>query len=107
MDPNRTRKLLKEIGIATALGAVVIGLAVGGVAGTRGWRHDPERMRKHAEFAIEIALREVDATPDQVAQVKAIATDAIAKFDGIREQHLANRDNLIAQLSQPEISRDA
>ena len=109
MDQTRVRKLLKEIGLAAALAAVLIGLAVGGVASTGGWHRDrdPERMRKHAEFAVEFALREVDATPEQVARVKAIVADALAELDRVHDQHAANRDDLIAQLSQPEISRDA
>ena len=109
MDSTRVRKLLKEIGLAAALAAVLIGLAVGGVASTGRWHgdRDPERMRKHAEFAVEFALREVDATPEQVARVKAIVAGAIAELDQVRDQHAANRDSLIAALSQPEISRDA
>jgi periplasmic protein CpxP/Spy len=109
MDQTRVPKLLKEIGLAVALATVLIGLAVGGIASTGGWHRDldPERMRKHAEFAVEFALREVDATPEQVARVKAIVTEAIGGLDRIQDQHVANRDNLIAQLAQPEISRDA
>ena len=105
MDRTRTRKLLKEIGIAALLAIAVIGVAVGSLASTGGWRHDPERMRKHAEFALEIALREVDATPEQVAQVKAAALGALAALDALHDQHEANRDALIAALSKPEVSR--
>ena len=103
MDQTRVRKLLKEIGLAAALAAVLIGLAVGGVASTGGWHRDrdPERMRKHAEFAVEFALREVDATPEQVARVKAIVADALAELDRVHDQHAANRDNLIARSRSP------
>ena len=95
MDQTRVRKLLKEIGLAAALAAVLIGLAVGGVASTGRWHRDrdPERMRKHAEFAVEFALREVDATPEQVARVKAIVAGAIAGLDQVHDQHAANRDD--------------
>lgn len=105
MDQTRTRKLLKEIGLAALLAIALIGIAVGSIASTRPWGHDPERMRKHADFAIEIALREVDATPEQVAQVKALAAGAITALDAVHDQHEANRDALIAALSQPEVSR--
>ena len=106
MDQNRTRKLLKEIGIAALLAVTVIGVAVGSLASTRGWHRDPERMRKHADFAVEYALREVDATPEQIAQVKAIVGQAMATLDAAHDQHEANRDALVSALSQPEISRD-
>jgi protein CpxP len=106
MDPTRTRKLLKEIGLAALLAIAVIGVAVGSLASSGSWRHDPERMRKHADFAVEYALREVDATPEQVVQVKAIVGQAMTALDAVRDQHVANRDALVAALSQPEISRE-
>jgi Spy/CpxP family protein refolding chaperone len=105
MDQTRTHKLLLEIGLAALLAITVIGIAVGSIASTRPWGHDPERMRKHADFAVEYALREVDATPEQVARVKAIVGQALTALDGVHDQHAANRDALIAALSQPEISR--
>jgi Spy/CpxP family protein refolding chaperone len=105
MDQNRTRKLLKEIGIAALLAVAVIGVAVGSIASTGPWGRDPERMRKHADFAVEYALREVDATPEQVAQVKAIVGQALTALDGVHDRHEANRDALVAALSQPEVSR--
>ena len=107
MDQTRTRKLLWELGIAALLAIAVFGVA--SIASTRPWGrpHDPEQMRRHADFAIEYALREVDATPEQVAQVKAIAASAIGALDALHEQHVAHRDALVAALSQPEISREA
>jgi len=106
MDPIRTRKLFKELGLAALLATAVFGVA--SIASTRPWgrEHDPERMRKHADFAIEYALREVDATPEQVAQVKAVASDAISSLDALHARHEANRDALVAALAQPEISRN-
>jgi len=106
MDQTRTRKLLKELGIAALLATAVFGAA--SIASTRPWgrERDPEQMRRHADFAIEYALREVDATPEQVARVKEIAGSALAALDGLHDRHEANRDALVAALSQPEISRD-
>ena len=107
MDQTRTRKLFLEIGLAALLGLGIV--AAAGVASTRPWGHDrdPDRMKKHADFAVEYALREVDATPEQIAQVKAIVGGALAQLEDAHAQHVANRDALVAALSQPEISRDA
>jgi Spy/CpxP family protein refolding chaperone len=116
MDTTRARSLAKEILAATLLAVVLIGLAVGFGAppalgaffgGGDRWGHDPERMRKHADIAVEIALREVDATPAQIAQVKAVAAKLITELEGVREQHQAHRDALLAALQQPEIPREA
>lgn len=115
-DTTRTRSLAKEILAATLLAALVIGLAVGLAAppalgaffrGGGHWGHDPERIRKHADIAVEIALREVDATPEQIAQVKAVAANLIGELESVHEQHRAHRDALLALLKQPEISREA
>lgn len=113
-DSERTRSLLKEVLAAALLAALVIGLAVGGAApralgaffrGGHG-SHDPERMQRHADIAVEIALREVDATPEQIEQVKAVTAGLIAELAALREQHEAHRDALLAALQRPEIPRD-
>jgi Spy/CpxP family protein refolding chaperone len=109
-----TRSLAKELLAATLLAALIFGLAVGFAAppalgaffrGGHG-SHDPARMQKHADIAVEIALREVDATPDQIAQVKAVTAGLIAELAALHEQHEARRDQLLAALQQPEISRE-
>jgi Spy/CpxP family protein refolding chaperone len=113
-DSTRTGSLAKEILIASALAVLLIGVAVGFGAppalgaffrGSHG-SHDPERIRKHADFAVEFALREVDATPEQVAQVKAVTANLLVDLEGLHEEHRARRDALIAALQQPEISRE-
>ncbi len=115
-DTTRTRSLAKEILAATLLAALAIGLAIGFAAppalgaffrGGGHWGHDPERMQKHADIAVEIALREVDATPAQIAQVKAVTANLITQLESLHEQHRAHRDALLALLKQPEISREA
>ncbi len=110
---DSTRSMAKELAAATVLAALVIGLAIGGIAPTAlgaFWRghgsHDPARMQKHADIAVEIALREVDATEEQIAQVKAVTAGLIADFAALHEQHEARRDALLAALQQPEISRE-
>ena len=110
---TRSRSLFRELGLATGLLAVLI-VGVAGFAATsasggffRGSSHsDPERMRKHAEFAIEFALNEVDATPEQVARVKEVTRGLIDELEATHSQHEANREALIAEFKKPEISRE-
>ncbi|HTO07598.1 MAG TPA: periplasmic heavy metal sensor [Myxococcota bacterium] len=112
-DGTKTRSLLaKELVAGGLLVAVVLvlglGFAVTPARGGffRGPGHDPERMRKHAEIAVEVALREVDATPDQIARVKAVADGLIGQLESTHDQHEANRAALLAQLKSPELSRE-
>jgi CheY-like chemotaxis protein/Spy/CpxP family protein refolding chaperone len=107
------KSLWKEILAGALLVALVLGLfaapsALASLVGRhRHGGHDPERMKKHAEFATEFVLREVDATPDQTERVKAIVGGAIDELLAGREPHDARRDALLAELAQPEISRTA
>jgi Spy/CpxP family protein refolding chaperone len=113
-DSTRTRSLAKEILAATLLAALVIGLGIGFIAPPalgaffRGghWQSDPERMRKHADIAVEVALREVDATPEQIARVKEITASLIAELEAAHDSHQAHKDAIVAALRQPEIPRE-
>jgi Spy/CpxP family protein refolding chaperone len=111
---HSTRSLAKEILGGVLILALVVGFAViapmafaGLFRGGHHGSHDPARMQKHADIAVEIALREVDATPEQIAEVKAVTAGLIAELAGIRERHEAHRAALLAALAQPEISREA
>jgi Spy/CpxP family protein refolding chaperone len=113
-DHASSRSLWKELVAGALLAALVFGLAFAAPSAVaslfgrhRGHGHDPERMKKHAEFATEFVLREVDATPEQTEQVKAIVARALEDLAGVREQHEARREALVAELAQPEISRTA
>jgi len=113
-DPTRTRSLAKELLTATALAAALLGLAVGFAAPPAlgaffhgGGSHDPERMKKHADIAVEVALREVDATPEQIARVKEVTSGLIAELESTKAEHDAHRAELLAELVRPEISREA
>jgi protein CpxP len=112
MSASGSRSLWKEIAAGAVLAGLVFALAFGAPSalaslfGRRGLHeHDPERLQKRAAFATELVLREVEATPEQTAQVQAIVASAIAELAGVREQHEARRDALLAELVQPEISR--
>jgi Spy/CpxP family protein refolding chaperone len=107
------KSLWKEILAGALLVALVLGLTVAPSAlaslfgGHRHHGHDPARMKKHAEFATEFVLREVDATAEQTERVQAIVNGALDELLAVREQHESRRDALLAELSAPEISRTA
>ena len=111
MSASDARSLWKEILAGALLAALVFALAFAAPSAVaslfgrhRGHGHDPERMKKHAAFATEFVLREVDATPEQTAQVQAIVAGALDELAGVREQHEARRTALVEELSRPEIS---
>ncbi|MFI5314559.1 MAG: hypothetical protein ACHQ6T_02580 [Myxococcota bacterium] len=116
-DSARSRGLLKELGVTALLAAALIALAVGSGAlpafgslfrpgGGDRWANDPARVQKHVDIALELALREVDATPEQIAQVKSVAAGLVADLESLAAQHRAHRDALLAQLQQPDLSRE-
>jgi len=115
------RSLWKELLAGALLSAFVIGLAVAAapppalgawfgratLAGHRhgDWGDNPERARKHAEFVTEFVLDEVDASAEQTEQVTAIVFGFMQEMQGLRAEHRARREALLAALAQPEISR--
>jgi Spy/CpxP family protein refolding chaperone len=107
------KSLWKELLAGALLVALLLGLfaAPAALAGLFGrHRHhdpDPARMKKHAEFATEFVLREVDATAEQTERVKQIVNGALDELLAGHEQHEARRDALLAELAAPEISRSA
>ena len=123
MTENSTRRSLwKEILAGALLSIFVLGglaIAAGpppalgawfGRAALAGHRHgffgdNPERARKHAEFVTEFVLDEVDATPEQTAQVTAIVFGFMQEMHGLKAEHAARRETLMAALAAPEISR--
>ncbi|MDH3686953.1 MAG: Spy/CpxP family protein refolding chaperone [Myxococcales bacterium] len=62
---------------------------------------------KHLRFGIEWVLDEVDATDEQVEQIVAIAEAATEDLHGLRDQHEAHREALVAAIGGDEIDRDA
>ena len=50
-------------------------------------------------------LDEVDATPEQTEQVTAIVFGFMQDVQGLKDEHRARREALMAALSAPEISR--
>jgi len=124
-ETGSRRSLVREIVAGALLTLLVVGIAVAaappaalgalfGKATTLGghrhhgdWGADPERARKKAEFMTGYVLSEVDATPEQTERVTAIVLGFVQDMQGLREEHRARHDALLAALSQPEISRSA
>jgi len=114
MDDGTKRVLMvKELVGGALLVAMVLAFGVGFALTPasggmfRGASKDPDRIRKHADIAVEIALREVDATPDQVARVQAVAHDLITTLSQAHDRHEANRAVLLQELKKPEVSRES
>jgi Spy/CpxP family protein refolding chaperone len=115
------RSLWKELLAGALLCAFVIGLAVAaappaalgawfGRAALAGhghgdWDDNPERARKHAEFITGFVLDEVDANAEQTEQVTAIVFGFMQEMQGLKAEHRARRETLMAALAAPEISR--
>ena len=106
------------------LGACLVGLgAAGGAlttvamdAGAHGWGHgfrhhgrghmtSPEHAIERVQYASAWVLGRVDATDEQRAQVDAILAEAVNDLFPLRDEHLAHRRDLIAELARPELDR--
>lgn len=113
-ETSNRRSFWKELAAGALLTALVFGLAFAAAPPSAfgGFRHgdwgsDPERARKHAEFMTGYVLSEVDASPEQTERVTAIVVDFVQDLQGLKEEHRARHAELLAALSQPEISRAA
>ena len=66
---------------------------------------DPAAMKERADFMAERMLDRVDATPEQRTKVKASLQASIDELLTLRGQHKANREAMVAVLTQPAIDR--
>ena len=66
---------------------------------------DPAAMKERADFMAERMLDRIDATPEQRTQVKATLQVSIDELLTLRGQHKANREAMVAALTQPTIDR--
>jgi protein CpxP len=70
--------------------------------GFGGDRHGPEHIR----LALEWMLSRVDATDEQIEAIAAISESAMSDIHGLREQHHAQREALVAALGADEVDRE-
>ena len=118
--PRRGARTLR-LGLA-AVALVGAGAAIGVVAteapGHDGWRHwkewhhhgavdsEAEALERARKVAAR-ALRKVEATGAQREQVDAVLEAFVAEAWPLGRQHRENRRALVAELTRPEVSREA
>ena len=101
------------LGLGTAIGVVATeGPGHAGWHGGKGWRHhgpaaSEAQVRERAKRFSAWILDEVDASDAQRGQIDEVLDDFVAKAWPLREQHREHRQALIAELSRPEIRREA
>jgi Spy/CpxP family protein refolding chaperone len=92
-------------GVLTLAAAV----ATADYAHSNGWHHggrmSAEAFSEHIEYHVKDVLSEVDATPEQQAQVTSILQSAASDLRAMKEQHVAAHEELHAILSAPAIDR--
>jgi protein CpxP len=103
---GKRRKRVIVGSIITACVALAAGTALA-VAHGGGWRHGmgAEEMVGHLQVHVEHVLSEVDATPEQKAQIKDIVTAATKDLQALREQHGNARKELHQLFTAPTIDR--
>jgi Spy/CpxP family protein refolding chaperone len=83
-------------------------LAAAAFRGYRGGHfQDPEKARRHAEFATAWVLDRVDATDVQQEEAKRIVDRTIDDLIPLVTSHRQNREEIHAELTRPEIDPEA
>lgn len=106
---GKRKKRIVVGSIVTALAVLATGSAlVFAHAGGGGWRHggmgSPE-MIEHLQVHVSHVLSEVDATPEQKAQIKDIVAAAAKDLQTLRAQHADGRKDLHNVLTASTIDR--
>ena len=87
--PGKRKKRVVLGSILAAVAVLVTGSALVFAHGGGGMRHgmDSEEMVEHLQVHVEHVLKEVDATPEQTAQIKDIVAAATKDLQALRAQH--------------------
>lgn len=110
---STTAKTLALVGLAAGIVTATAGFAWsrGGFGhGMRGPGHaamSPELMRERAEFAVDRALRAVDASDEQRQQIDAILDQSFEEALVLRGDHEAMHGELAAVLTADTVDRVA
>ena len=120
LDPRRSlwggvlaTALLMLLLVGGAIVSVPLLATAGAWFGRHGCGHghhgggDPEAVRERAAFVAEWVLRRIDGTEAQREQVTATLEKLIDDVYPLAEQHRANRDGILAELSSPSVDREA
>jgi len=109
-ESNRPRRRRRVIaGIAAAVVALIAGGALaiahtGGMHGMHGGM-DPDEMAEHFQVHVKHVLEDVDATPEQQAQIQAIMKTTLADLKGLHERAGSAHEELHAVFTAPAIDR--
>ena len=122
-EPRKRRSDRGELRVGVALAGLLALLLVAGSLATaslaeaaswwgrhhggHGGMHDPELALEHADYALGFVLDRVAASDEQQAAASAILADAIEDLFDLRDQHGAFREAFIAELTAPDIDRQA
>ena len=106
MEPRKRRYLFGGIAAALVLAAsaVVYAHAGRGMHGMHGGM-DFDELTAHFEVHVEHVLKQVDATPEQQAQIKAIVESAAKDIGDLREMHGPAHRELHEIFMAPTIDR--
>jgi periplasmic protein CpxP/Spy len=105
--PRPRRKRLIVGSLIAACAALAAGTALA-LAHGGGWRHggmDPQEMAEHLQVHVQHVLAEVDATPEQQAQVKSIVAAATKDIQALRSAHAGDPKELHELFTAPTIDR--
>ncbi len=105
--PGKRRKRVIVGSIITACVALAAGTALAFAHGGGGWRHGmgAGEMVEHLQVHVEHVLSEVDATPEQKAQIKDIVAAATKDLQALRDQHGNARKELHQLFTASTIDR--
>ena len=105
--PRKRRVVLGSIITAVVVLAAGSALAFAhGMGG--GWRHggmDAGEMTEHLQVHVQHVLEQVDATPEQKAQIKDIVAAATKDLEALHEQHGGIHKELHEIFTAPTIDR--
>ncbi|MEO8061245.1 MAG: Spy/CpxP family protein refolding chaperone [Pseudomonadota bacterium] len=94
-------------GIAVAVVALVAGSALAFAHGMRGMHGgmDPEEMAEHMQVHVKHVLEDVDATPEQQAQIQAIMKSTLGDLKALHERADSAHQELQEVFTAPTIDR--
>ena len=109
MQRSKRRSRRGWIITGTIAGVLALGVAAATAEYGNGWHHggrmSAEAFSEHLEYHVKQVLSEVDATPEQEAQVTSILQSAAGDLYAMKKQHVAAHGELHAILSAPTIDR--
>jgi periplasmic protein CpxP/Spy len=106
-NPPARRRRGVIAGIAAAIVVLVAGSALALAHGMHGMHGgmDPEEMAEHMQVHVKHVLEDVDATPEQQAQIRAILDATFVDLKAMHERADAAHEELQAVFTAPAVDR--